>query len=462
MNIDRRDCLKWGLTIASGAALAGCGPIARRVAGRKVPEGAAVPERGGSEAHRFLNRLAFGPAPGDHQKYAQMGREAYIREQLAPSKNDEPALTFQLSRLDTMRVNSAELRDLPEGLVMSQLRQVATLSAIYSQWQLRERLVDFWTNHFNIFAFKGDGAYRKGVDDLKVIRANALGKFPDMVRASARSAAMLGYLDNVVNKKGVPNENYARELLELHTLGVHAGYTQQDVREVARCFTGWTIEQRYLRPKDSFRFDDDQHDTGEKLVLGHRILAGGGIEDGDQVIDIVTSHPECAKYLAGKLSQFFLGDAAPTVEGKVADAYMKSGGDVKAMLEPILFADEMLSGPPVLKRPFDYAVSAARSLNFETDAGTPFQNHLDRMGQPLFGWPMPDGYPERTAAWTGSVLPRWNFAWAMCQGEIGGTGLDLTPIKGKIVDFVLGKPGAGGDTVEDAALALASPEFQWR
>ncbi len=462
MDAGRRDCLKWGAAAAAGVALAGCGPIARKVAGRKVPDTAAVPIRGGSEAHRFLNRLAFGPTPGDHQTFVEMGRDGYLRQQLNPDSDDEAALLFQLSRLDVMRVSSAELRDLPESEVMRQLRQGATLRAIYSRWQLRERMVDFWTNHFNIFAFKGDGAYRKGVDDLEVVRANALGSFPAMVRASARSAAMLGYLDNQVNRKGVPNENYARELLELHTLGVHAGYTQKDVREVARCFTGWTIENRFLRPRDRFRFEPDAHDEGTKQVLGHTIPSNGGIRDGERIIEIVTSHPECAKFLAGKLCRFFLGDAGEPVQPKVAAAYLESNGDVKAMLAPILYSDLLVDGPPVLKRPFDYAVSAARSLNFETDAGAGFQLHLEAMGQPLFGWPMPDGYPERTAAWTGSILARWNFAWALCHGEIAGSGLDLKPVTGKIRDFVLGRPGGGGDSREDAALALASPEFQWR
>jgi uncharacterized protein (DUF1800 family) len=461
-DVGRRDALKWAALAGAGVALAGCGTVARRVAGRKVPEGAAVPKRGGSEAHRFLNRLAFGPAPGDHQKFVALGREGYVREQLNPTEDDEPALTFQLSRLDVMRVNSAELRDLPEGEVMRQLRQGATLRAIYSRWQLRERMVDFWTNHFNIFAFKGDGAYRKGIDDLAVVRKNALGNFPDMVRASARSSAMLGYLDNQVNRKGVPNENYARELMELHTLGVHGGYTQQDVKEVARCFTGWTIETRFLRPRDQFRFDEDMHDDDPKVVLGQTIPAKGGIEDGNRVIDIVTKHPSCAAFLSEKLCRFFLGEAGTALESAVADAYLKSGGDVKAMLEPILFAETMVSGPPVLKRPFDFAVSAARSLNFETDAGNAFQGHLDAMGQPLFGWPMPDGYPDRTTAWTGSVLPRWNFAWAICHGEVGGTRLDLKPVEGQIRDFVLGTPGAGGETTVEAALALADPAFNWR
>lgn len=448
----------------AGVAIAGAGciPLARKVAGRRVPDNAEVPLRKGSEAHRFFNRLAYGPAPGDHQRYVELGRSAIIEEQLNPTRDDEPALQFQLSRLDALRISSAELRDLPEALVVGQLRQAATLRAIYSRWQLRERLVDFWTNHFNIFAFKGDGAYRKATDDIEVIRQHALGKFPDMVLASAKSAAMLGYLDNQLNRKGVPNENYARELLELHTLGVHGGYTQDDVREVARCFTGWTIDTRFLRARDRFRFDPDAHDPGEKRVLGHVIPAHGGIEDGLAVIRIATQHPSCAAFIAAKLCRFFLGEAGPAAEADVRAAYRATGGDIRAMVRAILDRPEFLEGPPVLKRPFDFAVSAARSLNVETDGGAAFQKRLDDMGQPLFGWPMPDGYPDRASAWTGSVLARWNFAWALCHGGIPGTSLDLEPVKGRVRDFILGTPGRGGHTALHAAVALASPEFQWR
>lgn len=389
-----------------------------------------------------------------------MGRDAYLREQLHPTDEDEPALRILLSRLDVMRVGSAELRDLPEGHVMRQLRQAAILRAVYSRWQVRERVVDFWTNHFNIFAHKGDGAYRKNIDDLAVVRANALGKFPDMVRASARSAAMLGYLDNQVNRKGVANENYARELLELHTLGVYGGYTQKDVSEVARCFTGWTIENRFLRPRDRFRFDPDTHDDGEKFVLGQRIPAKGGIEDGDRVIDIVTRHPSCAKFISTKLTRFFLGDAGNSVQPSVEQVYRDTQGDIAAMLMPILTSDLMLDGPPVLKRPYDYLVSSLRALDANTDGGEAIQSHLDAMGQPLYGWPMPDGYPDRTTAWTGTLLARWNFAHQLVNNEIGGTSIapeGLAPY-GPLIRGA----GADGTSLTDAAALLASPDFQWR
>lgn len=457
--LNRRQFLL-GTGLVAGLTVGGCAPIVQRVAGRKRAEDITLPKRGGSEAHRYLHRAAFGPIPGEPRRFVAMGRDAYVNEQLAPTDDDDPALTFLLSRLDTMRVSSAELRDLPEGHVMRQLRQAAILRAVYSRWQVRERMVDFWTNHFNIFAFKGDGAYRKNVDDLNVVRANALGKFPDMVRASARSSAMLTYLDNQVNRKGVPNENYARELLELHTLGVYGGYTQKDVSEVARCLTGWTIENRFLRPRDQFLFDPGAHDDGAKVVLGQRIPGGGGIKDGDRVIDIVTQHPSCAKFISTKLCRFFLGEQGAALQPRVEAAYVESKGDIQAMLHPILFSDAMTEGEPVLKRPYDYLISSLRAVDAQTDAGDALQNHLDAMGQPLFGWPMPDGYPDRTAAWTGTLLARWNFAHQLVNNEIGGTRINtdgLAPYE----PLVRGE-GDGGTTLDEAAALLASPEFQWR
>jgi hypothetical protein len=223
-----------------------------------------------------------------------MGREAFVDEQLHPTDASEPQiLTLRLRGMvgEARDSGAWDLQDLPERDVLRQLSQAALLRAVYSHWQLRERLVDLWTNHFNIYARKNRGAYYTPTDQANVIRAHALGTFPDLLRASARSPAMLGYLDNEANRKGVPNENYARELLELHTLGVNGGYTQRDVREVARCLTGWTIEDRFLRRRGTFRFAAERHDNGEKIVLGHRIPAGGGEGDGERVLDIVCAHP---------------------------------------------------------------------------------------------------------------------------------------------------------------------------
>ena len=257
-------------------------------------------------------------------------------------------------------------------------------------------MVEFWTDHFNIYAFKGQGPQLKVVDDGETIRTHALGKFRDLLGASARSAAMLGYLDNTANRKGVPNENYARELMELHTLGVHGGYTQRDVKEVARCLTGWTVEKHWHRGR--FRFDADAHDNGVKHVLGVTIPAGGGVSRrrarpghrrGPSRHGAAPGAQSCACTSSAKRPDGWVA--------RLAAVFWQTGGDIKAILRPLLLSPELLNAPPILKRPFDYAVSALRAFNADTDGGAGVQQHLEAMGQPLFAWPMPDGFPEADA-----------------------------------------------------------------
>jgi uncharacterized protein (DUF1800 family) len=219
-----------------------------------------------------------------------------------------------------------------------------------------------------------------------------------MLRASAQSPAMLFYLDNQFNRRGNPNENYARELMELHTLGVHGGYTQRDVQEVARCFTGRGVETRaYRYGRGRFRFDPDLHDSGPKRVLGHAIDAGG-IEDGLQVLDLLATHPSTARFLATKLARYFLGEATTDAVERGSKAYLSSGGDIRSTLRALLTEQAVLEGPPIVRRPYDFAVAALRALHADTDGGKGLQRHLDSMGQPLFQWPMPDGYPDNRAA----------------------------------------------------------------
>jgi uncharacterized protein (DUF1800 family) len=324
------------------------------------------------------------------------------------------------------------------------------------------------------------GAYRKGEDETRVVREHALGKFPDLLRASAHSPAMLAYLDNQVNERGVANENYARELMELHTLGVRGGYTQKDVAEVARCFTGWGIETRFLRAKGKFRFDPDRHDDGAKVVLGHRIPAGGGESDADQVLTILANHPQTARFVSARMCRHFIGEERDALIERTAETYRVSGGDIREMLRTLLLAPELLEAPPIAKRPLDFVVSGLRALNARTDGGKSLQEHLDRMGQPLYQWPMPDGYPERTSAWTSSLLARWNFAIALGEGRVKGTDLDLKDLLAridgsgphdKLATVTHGKSSGplvttlakhAAEPRRVAALCLAAPEFQWR
>jgi uncharacterized protein (DUF1800 family) len=405
----------------------------------------------------------------DLAAYARDGHAGTVERLLLAQQPEDPALLAQINRLDVFRMNSAELEDFHREEVMRQLQQAALLRAVYGANPLKERMVDFWTNHFNIYGQKELDAFRKGADEDGVIRAEALGSFPEMLRSSARSPAMLGYLDNERNRRGAPNENYARELMELHTLGVDGGYTQRDIQEVARCFTGWTVEDRFLHRKGTFRFDRDRHDEGTKHVLGHTIAAGGGEQDGEQVLDILSRHPSTGQFLAKKLTIYFIGERSAEVEAEVASAYRNYGGSVTAMLRPILNSRQLLEGSPVLKRPLDLVASALRALDASTDAGNAMLAHLSAMGQPAYDWPMPDGYPVKTAAWCGSMLPRWNFAFALAGDRIANTSIATeAPVEDQIGALYGRRPGPRDRELVAAVrehglgMALAAPEYQWR
>ncbi|MBV6458441.1 MAG: hypothetical protein HONBIEJF_01569 [Fimbriimonadaceae bacterium] len=469
MRPTRRDLLIAGA--AAGLALAGCKDL-RQATGHNLPERMEPPEDPQSPGFRIANRLGFGPTPGQAEAIST-NIEGYIREQLAASQPEPPHLQLRLQRLDIHQLDGFEMRDWPEDAVLRQLQQALILRAVYSPNQLRERMVDFWTNHFNVYGRKGWSAYRKAEDERKVIRANALGSFPTMLRASAKSAAMLAYLDNQLNTRRAPNENYARELMELHALGIDGGYTQRDVEEVARCLTGWTIERRFMSgfrpdqgitPFGRLRFVPEWHDDGEKRVLGRRIPAGGGQNDIDLVLDILIAHPSCARFITGKLCRYFLGEGAPSAYRQAEKAFVASRGDIRATMQVISSPHELLGGHPVVKRPFDFVVSALRAFAFDTDGGTGVQGHLERMGQPLYQWPMPDGYPDQSNAWTGSLLARWNFAIALAHGQVDGcrmpqqSVLELDSKAGSLV----GSQVAARDVSESIALALCAPEFQWK
>ena len=478
MRITRRKLLQAG-ALASGVAAAGCSPGLKKFAFGPPDKLAPPPEFSDPDAV-LLNRIGFGPAPGELERLKGIGRENYVDEQLEAGLEEPLELTIRLNRLDVLRLTESDLHDLPEERILEQLQQAAILRAVQSPNQLRERMADFWTNHFNIYARKGHAAWRKPGDELSVIRANALGSFPVLLKASAHSPAMLAYLDNQVNRKGVPNENYARELMELHTLGVHGGYTQKDVKEVARCFTGWSIENRFLRPRGKFRFIEENHDNGSKQVLGQTIASGGGQQDGERVLEILSKHPSTAKFIGSKLARYFLGNDAGLWPLKLAESFQSTGGDIKAMLRPMLLSDEMRNAKPVFKRPFDFVVSSVRAFGGSTDGGKAVQEHLEKMGQPLFQWPMPDGYPDKTAAWTGSMLARWNYALALATGGISGAYLELDRLPNgtdkekiraaarvalphsKITPSMEKALARCNSPIEAAALCLCAGEFQWR
>ncbi|HYX40467.1 MAG TPA: DUF1800 domain-containing protein, partial [Pyrinomonadaceae bacterium] len=332
----------------------------------------------------------------------------------------------------------------PQQLV-TELQRAALLRAVYSERQLSELTVDFWENHFSIYAQKDADRWLLTSFDRDAIRPYALGRFRDLLGATAHSPAMLFYLDNwqssVLRKypatKDKParqvggiNENYARELMELHTLGVDGGYTQRDVQEVARCFTGWTI--RKPNEEGLFVFNPAAHDNGEKVVLGQRIPAGGGISDGERVLDILARHPSTARFIATKLARRFLSDDPPaSVVKRAAEVFLKTDGSIRETLRAIITAPEFFAPTAYrakTRTPFEYAAAALRALGAETNADRPVLDWIARMGQPVFGRVTPDGYPDRATQWlsTGALLTRINFADALATNKINGTRINLS------------------------------------
>lgn len=394
----------------------------------------------------------------------------------------------------------------PPQQVVQQLHASRILRAVYSERQLQEVMVDFWTNHFNIFAGKGADRWLLVSFDRDTIRPHTMGNFRDLLTATAQSPAMLFYLDNFQSvspdapqadnrfyrrqqqgqrrglldlfgvrrnqqrrgvgglqqprrpdgemiredrpdqrgqqraKRGI-NENYARELMELHTLGVDGGYTQKDVQEVARCFTGWTIcDPRGVSARvapqmadnaGKFYFNPRLHDDGEKVVLGHKIPSGGGINDGLIVLDILARHPSTAKFIATKLATKFVTDnPSASLVDRIATAYTKSDGDIRETLRSIFTAPEFISPDTYrakIKTPFELAVSAVRTLGGETNGSPGFHEWISRMGEPIYGYQAPTGYPDTAEDWvnTGALLERLNFGLALANNRIPGTRVNL-------------------------------------
>jgi len=490
MKLDRRDYVKAGAAAVAGVMLSGCSQVVRRLTPPALPKKISEPALSANPMVRALHRVTFGPRLEDVERVEKIGWENFVEEQLYPDDSaDTLAARWRPRCAELLHLDAGDLFNFKEHEILAQLQQATILRAVYSRWQLREVMTDFWTNHFNIYARKWPCAPLKVGDDRDVIRPHVFGKFRDLLAASVHSAAMLTYLDNQANQKGTANENYARELMELHTLGVHGGYTQHDVQEVARCFTGWTVRQPGELRRGQFTFNAALHDNGAKTVLGVKIPAGLGQADGERVIEILASHPSTAKFIARKLCLRFLGDAPAERVAQLAQVYQKTDGDLRALLRPLLLE---IRNPKseirdVIKRPFDFVISALRALEADTDGGRALQQHLAAMGQPLFQWPMPDGYPQKTSAWTGSLLARWNFALALTAGEIKGTQVNLPALAkgggGNAVDTFLTllfhRPAHDASlqplcerlnehwkqTQSEAqvvALMLASPPFQWK
>ncbi len=447
----------------------------------------AVPEAQEVDlVEHLLSRCSFGVAPGDRERLRALGTrredavDLWVEHQLQPSGEEDPELRRSLGRLESLSQPLGELYEWKPEVLFRELSSAALLRAVGSPWQLREVMVDFWSDHLNIDASKGECAWLKAADDREVIRRHALGRFRDLLGASAVSPAMLWYLDGRTNRRATrgdqPNENYARELLELHTLGVEGGYTQSDVMEAARCLTGWTVRDRHRFRKGRVEFEPTLHDDGEKRVLGHRLAAGGGARDLDSLLDVVATHPATARHLAVKLCRRFIADTPPAgaVE-TVAAAFRSSDGDLRLTLRS-LFRTEAFRSPAArrtkLKRPFHAVASALRATRARTDGGPPLLELLKRMGQAPFQYPTPEGAPDVAPAWTGTLLWRWRLGMSLAGGELAGTSLDVPGLverAGGVDRLAAHLLGRAPDGAERAAIAasprplavlLASPAFQ--
>lgn len=499
MPLSRRDFLKLGAITAVTASVSACGVAGRYVSRQELPQTLEIPAEVEGETavlRRLLNRAGYGPHPGELAQAAQKGVAGWLEEQLHPADIEDLAADLLVRHFTFYQMDANELAAQEEQDIAHEFIAAAVLRPLYSKRQLYETMVEFWSDHFNIYLQKDKFMPAlKLIDDREVIRPHALGKFRDLLFASAHSPAMLLYLDNTFNEQAHPNENYARELMELHTLGVHGGYTQQDVMEVARIFTGWKVGRS--RHEGQFLFNPDLHDFDAKVVLGHTFPAGRGQEEGVELLELLVTHPSTAHFIATKLVRRFVADGpTPTLVERVAQTYQETDGDIKSMLRVIFLSQEFASAPPKLKRPFSFFVSALRTLHtdLKPGQGRAIARWLAVLGQMPFHWPPPNGYPDVSTAWTNNLLSRWNFALALLHNQVPGATVPVEALvaAGESADSVAVIEGMAGvvfgrsatpneqqlftsylsNTPPDnqqptlylrdvIALMLASPAFQW-
>jgi uncharacterized protein (DUF1800 family) len=453
------------------------------------------------QVRQALNRLTFGPRPGDAAAVAAMGVDRWIDLQLTPSRIPDDAAEALLARMETQhkqvfeliadhpdpqefqqrlnqraaqaRANPSLLPVVYSGADSAMLRRAQQttqqlagqivaakmLRAVASERQLQEVMTDFWENHFSVFLGKSPNRFSMVEYDREVIRPRALGKFRDLLGAVAKSPQMLYYLDNwqsgvdslhpnvleqriearrstsddplVQSLATLPrrrprglNENYARELMELHTLGVDGGYTQKDVQEVARALSGWTIDAPNFG--GTFVFRPELHDAGEKTVLGHELAPGRGIEDGEAVLDILSRAPATAHFITTKLARHFVSDdPPPALVDRCARTFTKTDGDIRETMRCIATSPEFFSRAAYrakVKTPFELVASSLRALGAQPDTTPRSANLVNQLGQPIYGRLTPDGWPDRGDAWmnSGAIMNRINFGFRLAAGQIPG------------------------------------------
>ncbi len=530
-----------------------------------VPVGAGPAADDATILH-VLSRLTWGARPGDLESVREMGLPHFVERQLNPGRIDDSALVTRLAALETYGKSSAELLegyDVPmeakreiqkrsseldesaseaerrtarrelvaryggqmEGSprqVLAELQEAKVLRAALSERQLDEVLVDFWFNHFNVYAQKGPVKFLTAEHE-RAIREHAWGRFEDLLLATARSPAMLFYLDNwlsadpaaaarvkqqverhgarirrrtgatpdevreAMSRRSGLNENYARELLELHTLGVDGGYSQKDVTEVARAFTGWTI-QGLRQQQPAFRFEPRLHDAGDKLVMGRKVEASGESE-GREIIARLARHPNTARFVSWKLARRLVADEPPdSLVERAAATFLKTGGAIREVVRTIVTSPEFLAPEArkaKVKTPLEFVVSAVRASGASVASGRELAKRVADMGMPLYLQQPPTGYKDTADAWvsTSGLVARLNFALDLSAGRVAGVTLRTADLSSEgpdeLADAVAKHllPGGLSETsratyaaeaarglsiARASGLVLGSPEFQRR
>lgn len=422
VGVSRRSLI--GLGVGTAVALS---------AAREAAAQASLPPAYPPELRFLLARITNGFDAQTHARALVLGYDAFLEEQLNPASVPDPRGDLVLSRFPSLArtaqdnfVNHYQLG--AAETLRSELRNATILRAAYSARQLHERMVEFWSDHFNIDHTDSMNAVLKTKDDKEVVRQHALGNFKQLLLASARSASMGFYLGNYRNTLNQPNENYGREILELHTLGT-GQYTEDDVKACARCFTGWGFKDTAAGDYGGFQFRPWLHDDTQKVLLGLTIPAGGGVTQGETVVNLLASRPQTARFLARKLARFFLCyEPSQHVVDQVANAYMATGGEIKAMLRALFRPAALATIPPAAlpkyKRPFHLIASILRAVPFHHAQVDALSDQLAFLGHDPFRWPTPDGYPDRLEAWASGEQGRWAVVHALFANQVPGVSFD--------------------------------------
>jgi uncharacterized protein (DUF1800 family) len=481
---------RW-LGALAGIAIAGCATDRPVPGGTSVTAGASdvpaprspVPARAAAAlpdddafARHMLNRFGYGPRPGDIARLRTLGAAGWLDAQLLPESIAQPEpvvhalaalptlaenhtatlASFARLQADALRAGRSEseraesARELATLVrrVQDEARQARLLRAVSGERQLEEVLVEFWFNHFNVFAGKETVRATVGFYETEAIRPYVLGRFRDLLGATARHPAMLNYLDNwqsvVVGFRPPagaalpagfrpprgPNENYARELLELHTLGIDGGYSQDDVAALARVFTGWSFDRREPGPEHAFRFYRARHDTGPKRLLGHEV-PGADLQEGEWALDLLARHPSTAKHVSQRLARAFVADEPPpALVARLAARFLETDGDLRDLVRTLATSPEF-THPAVyggkFKTPYHYVVSAARAVGDTSVVWRPLAGASARMGMPIYGCPTPDGWRDTRDAWLNADGLRQRVEFAAEMGRKSPAGPRAAP-----------------------------------